>query len=230
MKLICAMLLLAVTGNSVSSPYHLPADLTDTVKQKSSLRAVNINYMLRGHFYASSPFDSVLAGYGGWGGSDNNFSPVDKNLPVNNNRFEIYIDANDTSDWGNGYAAYNVYVINGADDTLFFSAQDSRLYMVVEAKDKSGEWKPIEYLPSSWCGNSYHTLFLPKDKYWKFKTPVFTGKIKTSLRIRLSYGHDAASGKKEIVYSNEISGSVNAGQFSKKKEYKPGGLMDPYLE
>ena len=35
--------------------------------------------------------------------------------------------------------------------------------------------------------------------------------------------------KKEIViYSNIINGSINAGQFWRKPEYFPSGLMDPY--
>lgn len=112
-------------------------------------------------------------------------------------------------------------------DTIFFDAQDSRLTMKLQAIDRNGDWRDIEYLPSSWCGNSYHFLYLPTDHYWKFVIPVYHGKIKTRIRAALSY-------KKSIVgaslwlYSNEFEGSINAGQFSKLPKYSPKGIMDPY--
>lgn len=210
MKLLSTVLLAAMIGNP--------------------LPPVNIDYMIRGHFYAASPYLKDLEGAGGWGGSENMFKPVGAGLPVNNNRFEVYIDTTAIADWGNGFAAHKVYVINTGGDTLFFQAQDSRLNMVVEARDRDGQWKPIEYLPNSWCGNSYHKLFLPTGKYWEFKTPVHTGKFETSLRVSLSYGRDAKNRKSETIYSNEIKGGINPGQFHKKKEYKPNGVMDPYLD
>lgn len=236
MKLLITGLLLAIAGsNSIHSstfPLFADADLSiDTGKNqlRDQLPSVNINHMVRGHFYASSPLVEELAGAGGWGGSDNNFRKVDETLPVNKNGFEVYIDTTKTTDLGNGFAAFNVYVINTAGDTVFFEAQDSRLYMTVQALDKSGEWKPIEYLPNSWCGNSYHKLFLPSGAYWQFKTPVFEGRYKTSLRISLSYKNDP-EGKSEIVYSNVIKAKINPGQFWRKKKYNPNGIMDPYLE
>ena len=33
-----------------------------------------------------------------------------------------------------------------------------------------------------------------------------------------------------VIYSNEIEGSVNPGQFWNKKRYHPNGIMDPYFE
>lgn len=47
-----------------------------------------------------------------------------------------------------------MYVVNNTTNKITFNAQDSRLYMKMQAKDSAGEWKDIEYLPSSWCGNS----------------------------------------------------------------------------
>jgi hypothetical protein len=234
MKLLVSILVLTMAGSNSIHTTKCSSVIndnkgTDTTRRREQLPAVNINYMIRGHFYAASPRVAYLDEIGGWGGSDNNFQKVDKSLPKDNNKFEVYIDTSSTTDLGNGYAAYNVYVINTAGDTMFFEAQDSRLYMIVQAKDKSGEWKPIEYLPNSWCGNSYHKLYLPGGAYWKFETPVFEGRYKTSLRISLSY-RQSPQGKNEIIYSNEIRGSINQGQFWKKKKYTPNGIMDPYLE
>ncbi|MBL7973292.1 MAG: hypothetical protein JNJ85_00170 [Candidatus Kapabacteria bacterium] len=106
--------------------------------------------------------------------------------------------------------------------------------MKVQALNSKGEWKDIEYLPSSWCGNSYHTLTLNSKHYWTFLTPVYEGEFKTKLRIELKYidptdKSEKRRDKNEItVYSNEYEGSINPGQFWNKREYYPSGLMDPY--
>lgn len=234
MKLIVSILLLTMTGsNSIHSTSFplttLESNEADTTKRRDQFPEVNINHMIRGHFYAASPRVEYLDDIGGWGGSDNNFQKVNENLPVNNNRFEVYIDTAEITEWGEGYAGFNVYVINTARDTIFFQAQDSRLYMIVQAMNRIGEWKSIEYLPNSWCGNSYHKLYLPSGAYWNFEIPVFKGRYKTKLRISLSY-RESPDGNNHIVYSNEINGSINAGQFWRKKKYTPNGIMDPYLE
>jgi hypothetical protein len=233
MKLLVSMLLLSMAGShSIHSSTFpltgLESAYADTTK-RDQLPEVKINHMIRGHFYAASPRVEYLDDIGGWGGSDNSFQKVDENLPVKNKKFEVYIDTTEITEWGNGYAGYNVYVINTASDTMFFQAQDSRLYMEIQAMNKLGEWKSIQYLPNSWCGNSYHKLYLPSGTYWNFATPVFKGRYKTKLRIYLIY-KESPQGKDEIVYSNEIYGSINAGQFWRKKKYTPNGIMDPYLE
>jgi hypothetical protein len=97
---------------------------------------------------------------------------------------------------------------------------------VQEALDRDGKWKPIEYLPSSWCGNSYHTVFLAANEYWEFTAARFTGKFKTKLRFRLD--HQKPGAEDATIYSNEFEGGVNPKQFTVQKEYKPAGLMDPY--
>lgn len=85
-----------------------------------------------------------------------------------------------------------------------------------------GEWLPIEYLPSSGCGNSYHNVYLEENEYWVFKIPKFKGRIKTKLRYRLKIG------KGEFIYSNEIPTSINKKQLTEKEGHKPSGIMDPY--
>jgi hypothetical protein len=102
--------------------------------------------------------------------------------------------------------------------------------------NEKGIWKDIEYLPSSWCGNSYHTLTLEKMNYWAFTTPKYEGEIKTKLRIELKYlDPKEKSGKRRnrkemTIYSNEFEGSINPGQFWNKQPYYPNGIMDPYYD
>jgi hypothetical protein len=89
-------------------------------------------------------------------------------------------------------------------------------------------------LPGSYCGNSYHTLTLEPNYYWKFVTPVYDGDVKTKLRIQLTYIDPAdkspySRNRKEItLYSNEYDGSINPAQFWREQGYSAQGIMDPY--
>ena len=107
---------------------------------------------------------------------------------------------------------------------LFLANRDEiveRLQGVLNAQRK-----PIEYLPSSWCGNSYHTVFLGPKQYWEFAAPRYNGKIKTRLRIRLEW--QKSQFQKLTIYSNEFDGSVNAKQFTVQQGHQPTNIMDPY--
>lgn len=131
-----------------------------------------------------------------------------------------------------------VYIANMSSDTISFNAQDSRLNMKVQAKDFEGNWRDIEYLPSSWCGNSYHITQLPSDHFWQFDAPVYQGIFPTVLRIELEYIDPAKSPNEpqrhnknvRFIYSNEFMGSINPGQLWRKEGYRPNGIMDPYNE
>ena len=113
------------------------------------------------------------------------------------------------------------------------SAQDSRLELVLQALDTKGNWRNIEYVPNSWCGNSYHPLALEPGFKWNFSIPVYEGQMPTKIRAVLCYNPSLKTKKKgnEIcICSNEFSASVNPGQFWRKPEYFPAGIMDPYVE
>lgn len=188
---------------------------------------LNIDFMNRGYYYASSKYKKELAGFGGWGGSDNQSKPMTSQTNQSSKQLQIFVDQNKKSKW-EGYKGVKLYVANASTDTLFFDAQDSRLYLKIQAQNRSGEWKDIEYLPSSWCGNSYHTLFLAPKESWEFTTPIYHGEFKTKFRAQLLYKKTKDQEKDDIIYSNEFEGYINPGQFWNKREYFPGGLMDPY--
>lgn len=187
----------------------------------------NIDYMNRGYFYAASERNEY--DLGGFGGSDNRPKVIDKSHSFPNNSLSIVVQNSRGKET-------NVFVTNTTNGQINFRAQDSRLNMKVQALDKEGVWRDIEYLPNSWCGNSYHTLTLKPKQYWAFNTPHYQGDFQTKLRIELKYlDPDNKSRKREdrkeqVVYSNEFIGSVNPGQFWRKPDYVPGGLMDPYFE
>jgi hypothetical protein len=181
---------------------------------------LKIDFMLRGHIYAQSSIEDSTA-LGGYGGSDNLPKLIsDKNIFSENGLF-LKIDTTKITTLNDKFNGYKLYIANKSDTIVKLDASDSRLYVIAEIIDK-GEWKPIEYLPSSWCGNSYHDVFLKQNEYWEFIVPKFSGKIKTKLRYRLMVGKD------KYIYSNEIVTSINKGQMTKKEEHKPNGIMDPY--
>lgn len=183
---------------------------------------LNIDFMLRGHLYAkSSIIDSTALG--GFGGSNNLPKKINENLAFAADGLLLKIDTTQPTTINDKYNGYKLYFANKSDTILRLEASDSRLSIIAEVFHK-GEWKPIEYLPSSWCGNSYHDVYLKQNEYWEFDIPKFTGKIKTKLRYKLILGKD------KYLYSNEIRTRINKGQLENKKGHKPNGIMDPYKD
>lgn len=204
--------------------------------------AMNIDYMNRGYFYATS----ITNGHGRRG----YYAEPEKISMFNSFPsavLSVTADPEHRVELGKGVSGMMIYVANATADTMIFNAQDGRLYMKMQAKDKQGAWRDIEYLPSSWCGNSYHSIALADNHYWAFAAPVYEGSFYTKLRIQLTYVDltDTASIKKNdgpmldwryrgcrelTIHSNEFDGSINPAQFWRRPEYHPAGIMDPYLE
>lgn len=191
---------------------------------------LNIDVMNRGYYYASSPYKKELAGAGGWGRSRNNFKKITQPEKFEHNAFSLLVQTNEKAKYQEEYNGVKLYVANATKDTFYFAAQDSRLYLKLQARDTKGEWRDIEYLPNSWCGNSYHSLFLPPEHYWEFVVPVYDGEFYTRLRAELIYKREKKDEEEIAMYSNEFDGSVNPGQFWRIQPYEPSGLMDPYDE
>ena len=181
----------------------------------------SVNFMLRGYCYASSSVKDKQA-LGGFGGSDNFAKKISKEAAKSSGEWYLLAQPTVVTDFGSA-KGMRLVLVNGTDETVSFDACDSRLSIIQEAKDESGEWKPIEYLPSSWCGNSYHQLMLASGEFWAFPAPRYEGSFKTKLRFRL----DGEDGDKPIV-SNEFDGKINPAQFSEQQPHNPSGLMDPY--
>jgi hypothetical protein len=123
-----------------------------------------------------------------------------------------------------GGPGMRVTLVNQTRDLLAFPASDSRLAIVQEAQDSAGTWKPIEYLPSSWCGNSHHRVFLAPNHFWTFPAPRYQGTILTKLRFAMVL----ADGSQ--LHSNVFDGSVNPEQFTVKQGHAATNVMDSYIE
>jgi hypothetical protein len=197
-----------------------------------SIKKLNIDYMMRGYFIAYSTLknlDNFKEESGGW--------YVSRNIPKSNTElnfkpsdFSIFIDTVQAIKGDDGFLAYKVFVINATEDTVHFEGQDSRLYMKLQAQDTNGKWKDIEYIPNSWCGNSYHQMRLEPNHHWQLMALQYEGDIKTKIRAELKYISKENPEKEQYIYSNIINGSVNPAQFWNRRTYYPSGLMDPYNE
>lgn len=187
----------------------------------SQTKDLNIKYMLQGNIYAaSSIIDSTAPG--GFGGSDNLPKEL-KKTDFSEKGLFLKIDTTKATIISEKINGYKFFIVNKTDSIAKFYASDSRLSVIAQAF-VNNEWKNIEYLPSSWCGNSSHKVFLKPQEYWEFDIPKFSGKLKTKIRYRLKLGKDI------FIYSNEISASINKKQLSYKQGHKSNGLMDPYID
>lgn len=189
----------------------------DAIKKLDSLQ---IDFQLSGSCYAFNSETNAKKS-NGEAHSSNIAQP-------NNNKFKsnllgLYLSEQEYQKVGKNNLGHTLYFINTTENNMGFAAQDSRLSIVTEVKDKNGQWTSIIYLPSSWCGNSYHTVTLGSNEYWEFVQPIFTGDFKTKLRYNLRT-------KDKIFISNEIDAFVDLGQLNKenKQGNKCRNLMNPY--
>ena len=88
-------------------------------------------------------------------------------------------------------------------------------YLVLEARTgPGGQWKPVEAFPQTFCGNSFHRVFLEPGEYWDLSARRYSGSLKTKLRFRLEPGGEqAVTEGGQPIYSEEFDGSVSPGQF-----------------
>jgi hypothetical protein len=213
--LICGLAFISLYNKSFAQPFN-------SADTNYSLKRINVSYMLRGYFYAASGVKDTLAP-GGFGESGNHPKTINSKTKYTNTGSGpvMEIDTSEIVSFGNGYEGYKMILANQSGKTLKFSASDSRLNIIAEVFINKA-WRPIEYLPSSWCGNSYHTLYLKDNGYWEFAIPKYYGKVKVKLRYKLQ------GVQNEVYYSNEIQASINMKQLTVKEGHKPQDLMDSY--
>jgi len=206
---------------AISSPIYLtPPSPNDSTLIK--LDSLDIDFQMRGFFYAISSRANSIPSNGEWQ-SDN--TPKKWREEISTPRLSLFIDINRQDTFLNRFFAHKLYLINHARKVCKFTAQDSRLDIIAEVLDSSGVWRIIMYLPSSWCGNSYHTVVLDKNEYWEFDIPVFKGSYSTKLRYQLSY--DSTT-----IYSNAINARINPEQMNPERKvgHVPQSIMAPYSE
>ncbi|MGV8993484.1 MAG: hypothetical protein ACOH1O_05230 [Flavobacterium sp.] len=100
----------------------------------------------------------------------------------------------------------SLYLKNNLKDSLNLSKQDWRLYLIQEAKDENGKWKPIEYWSYSWCGNSYLSEKIESGKIIKTDTEKYNGTFETVVRFKFLIDN-------KIFYSNNLKCKIDLTQF-----------------
>lgn len=183
---------------------------------------LNVKFKLRGYFYAgTSQVDSTALGgfYEGKNSPKNLTSEISEYSK--SNKLEIIVKPDLTTELEKGISGFKVFIINKSDSIKELPAQDSRLYLKRQVFYKN-EWRDIEYLPSSWCGNSYHSVYIKPNEYWDFTAPCLNGKIDAKFRFELYINEELT------IYSNEFNGRFNKKQLIKEQGHKPIGIMDPY--
>jgi hypothetical protein len=186
---------------------HPPDDVAPSPDAKNT---TNVKSMNSSSLRAGSKIADKKA-LGGFGESSN--MPKKIVSPDAKSSGHVYLLAQPTvaKKLGDG-KGMRLSLVNATRDTVAFDAVDGQLHIIQEAKSDSGEWKSIELAPTSWCGNSYHRVFLGVGEYWEFAAPRYEGTLKTKLRFSL-----IAYEGKSILISKEFEGSINPEQFSVKK-------------
>jgi hypothetical protein len=104
--------------------------------------------------------------------------------------------------------SFPIYVANmSKNQYASLETQDGSIVVIVEAVDREGQWKPIEYWSHSWCGNSYYTMMIPPRHMLMTRGIKCSGDFYTTCRLKLSNSQDS-------IFSNEFQMSINETQFS----------------
>lgn len=147
-------------------------------------------------------------------------------------KFGIMVDTTRKTVFAKRYNGYYAYILNASGDTVNIGVQDGWLNMKMQVKD-GNEWKDIEYIPNSWCGNSYYKVELLDGEYWELAIPKYDGEKEIEARLRLVVNDKYKDGKlisENVLYSNSFKCKINPGQFWNKQGYSPKGIMDPYFD
>lgn len=160
--------------------------------------STDVKYMNRAVYMAASELKDPLAP-GGFGTSDRKPMEIrDRNLLGTAARAVL----------SRTKTGFTLWLVNGGREPAWFRAADSNILGWLEAKDGSGNWKPIEYHVWSDCGNSYHRVAALPGHGWRFDVAIPNGKLKTSVRWR-TIGADGTD-----IVSNEVGANIPLERFS----------------
>ncbi|MBX7133693.1 MAG: hypothetical protein K1X67_13555 [Fimbriimonadaceae bacterium] len=130
--------------------------------------APDLRYMQPARYFAGSPADPEATG--GYASSNN--------LPS-----ALFQRGNGlTANLEKGKSGVLLRLGNAGPPEVWLRAADSNLTAFLEAKDKSGTWKPVEYHHQITCGNSWHRVLLPAQHAWTFSVALPAGDVKTQIR------------------------------------------------
>jgi hypothetical protein len=202
---------------------EIPNKISSINVDSTKLDTLDIDYQIQSDFFAYSS-DKNKKRSNGEAHSTNLPKIVDDNFPKGS--FYLTVNQNELTSIDSMRIGHKLYLVNTTDKAINITGIDSRIYILIEALNDFYQWKPISFLPPTFCGNSYHEIVLDKNEYWDFKAPIFKGNYKTKLRYVLYLDRETC------VYSNEIDASINKLQFdeTRRKPHKSSNLMDTSMD
>lgn len=183
-----------------------PAVAGEKTAKTDKLKPAAFDSMRHGSCHAGNKASDPKA-IGGYGASTNFPKPLPKGEKLRGKKLYLEITGKEDAEFPGKFEGMEIRLVNGGAKTASISASDSRLSLVQEAKDADGEWKPVESLPRTFCGNSYHHVYLKPEHFWSFVVPKYSGPVKTKLRLRLTVD------SKTSIVSDSFAGSIHPGQF-----------------
>ncbi len=115
------------------------------------------------------------------------------------------------------YQSRKLLIVNTLSDTAFFMTIENQLNLLLQAKDKDGIWRDIHKMENPICGRSFKMRALPPGEYWDFCSPVYEGTFKTKIRAKVELLRDRNRDDKLTIYSNEVTDTINPGQFLERQ-------------
>jgi len=101
--------------------------------------------------------------------------------------------------------AYPVFLTNKSNDTIQIG-YGPFIPLIMEAKDSTGMWRPIERRYFFGCGNGVTTTILPPSEIVLTSAIFYAGNYKTELRLKIGNN-----------YSASFNGTINQTQFERIK-------------
>lgn len=109
----------------------------------------------------------------------------------------------------NDKIANPIFIKNISNDTLIIGYAEY-LPIIIEAKNRNGEWRPIQERMRFMCGNGIVDFYCPPNNIVISAMQKYGGNFKTKLRLKYE-----SFATKSSIFSNEINGEINEKQFVK---------------
>lgn len=118
---------------------------------------------------------------------------------------------------------FTLFVLNNSKATIDIPVVADKIYILQEAIDSEGKWKPIEYFNYRFCGNAYRIEKFKSGNVIKTESTAYKGNFNTKIRFKLLV-------KDKIYYSNSLPGNIPLSQFmfSETAKQKSGFKTSSY--
>lgn len=116
-----------------------------------------------------------------------------------------------------------IYLKNNSKDSIEIWKQDGQLFLIQEAKNENGIWKPIEYWSYSWCGNSYSAKKIEGQKIIKTESPKYNGSFETEIRFKFLIDDD-------VFYTNPLNCNIDLTQFIIPEDFTKHGTYKKVIK